>query len=259
MKRKIITICSLSILLAVAGIMLPTRRLFSQVATVPGQVNAVNQYAPATTAGEGGAVTNPAANFILNVAGGPVYCNGGGMQIAQSTLTLQASNTYLVVFNCPAGSVYAKQAVTAPGSQTNQPGVPNSALFAIPNVEVPLATVVCGTTNCGNTSNGSITDARPVSAFPAGSYIGPHLNQAAASATSAGAGTGAGLAGVCTASAATTCIVTFTPAFQSKPVCTVTDESNAIVFKALATTGGLTITAASNSDSWDWICIGNPN
>lgn len=117
------------------------------------------------------AVTNPASNFLELVQGGPVDCNGAQQEVAQSTLQLQASTTYLVVVNCgQGGTVYAKTAVTGPGSNgtnaINGPGAPAQILAAIPGVEIPIATVVCNATACGNGGNGTITDNRPVAAFP---------------------------------------------------------------------------------------------
>jgi hypothetical protein len=119
------------------------------------------------------AVTNPASNNIVLVSGGPVLCAGSTSTefVSQSTFnfTLGASanaNSYLIVFNCQAESLYAKTAVTGPGSPSGQPGVPATLLQAVPSVEVPIALVQCGQTNCGNTANGTITDLRPLSAFP---------------------------------------------------------------------------------------------
>ena len=67
-------------------------------------------------------------------------------------------------------NVYAKTAVTGPGSQgtnaINGPGFPAQILAPIPGVEVPVALVVCNATACGNGGNGTITDQRPVANFP---------------------------------------------------------------------------------------------
>lgn len=236
----------------------------AQVATATGQTSAQNQYAPASITGSAGSVTNPSSNFVVNVAGGPIFSGGRIQTIPQATLTLSANTTNLLVFNRTVG-LYAKQAVTGPGSngtsQLNQPGNPTSLLFAIPGVEIPLATIVCGSTNCGNTVNGSITDARPLGVFPAGQYVGGHLNQSSAGTTTGGAGTMTATAGICTASAAATCIVTFSNPFQSTPVCTVTDQTTTAngALKALPTTINLSITSASSSDTFSYICAGNPN
>ena len=113
------------------------------------------------------ATTNPASNFLMLVQGGPVYCAGGQQEVGQTTVQLAASNTYLLVYNCASSTLYAKTAITAPGSPAgNQPGVPLTFLAAIPGVEIPISTVVCNATACGNGGNGSITDNRPVAAFP---------------------------------------------------------------------------------------------
>lgn len=146
-------------------------RIYAQfvgAASVPGfSAQAANAVTNAAI-GSAGAVTNPSSNFVLLVQGGPVYCGGSEQTFGQSTLTLQASNTYQIEWNCASESLYAKTAVTLPGGQsgTTAPGTPGTFLAPIPNVEVPLATVVCNATACGNGGNGSITDARPVSAFP---------------------------------------------------------------------------------------------
>lgn len=261
MKKKLIAVVTLFALIALAGYFLPTAKLKAQVVTIVGQVVGVNQFQQAVATGLAGAVTNPASNFVIQIAGGPVYFNGAVTNIGQSTMTLLANNTYLIVWNGQAESLYAKQAVTGPGSAGTAVGVPASLLFAVPGLEVPLATVVCNGTACGNGGNGSITDARPLAAFPAGIYVGGHLNQASAGTTSAGAGTMTSTAGICTASAATTCVVTFSAAFQAAPACIVTDQTTTAngALKALPTTTNLTITTASSSDTFSYVCVGNPN
>lgn len=258
--QKIAAVVGLFVVLAVGLHLMPAHLLTAQLignSTVVGATNPVNQYQPASATGLAGAVTNPASNFIIQIAGGPIYFAGGITEIGQSTLTLPANSTNLVVWDGVRKQLYAKQAVTGPGSSSA--GVPASVLYPIPGIELALATVVCNGTACGNGGNGTITDARSLVNFPAGGYVGGHLNQAAAGTTSAGAGVGPGIGGICTAAAATTCVVTFSNAYQVAPSCTVTDQTNAIVFKALPTTTTLTITAASNSDTWSWHCDGNPN
>ena len=259
--KKLVSVATLLALIVALGVLLPVRKIRAQLSTVVGQVVGQNQFPQSVATGLAGAVTNPASNFIINIAGGPVYFNGATTWIAQSTMTLAANNTYLIVWNGSQESLYAKQAVTGPGSSGTSVGIPTSLLFAIPNLEIPLATVVCGSTNCGNTANGTITDARPLSAFPAGVYVGGHLNQAAAGTTSAGAGTGTAMAGICTASAATTCVVTFSQAYQATPVCNVTDQTTSAnnALHVTPATGSLTITATSSSDTFAWMCVGNPN
>lgn len=145
------------------------RRIYAQqvgAAQVPGFFASGTNAVTNAAIGSGGAVTNPASNFLLLVQGSSIYFNGSVQTIGQSTLQLSASNTYLVVWNGISEQVYAKVGVTGPGSPAGQPGVPATILAAIPGVEIPLATVVCNATACGNGGNGSITDARPVSAFP---------------------------------------------------------------------------------------------
>jgi hypothetical protein len=141
----------------------------AQGVSVPfGYVPGVNAFPPVTATGAAGTTTNPASNFIVQVDGGPIYCAGSQGSIAESTLTLTASTTNLIVFNCPQELLYSKQAVIGPGSGTGTAGQPSSILFAAPGVEVPIATVVCNATACGNGGNGTITDNRPLSSFPAG-------------------------------------------------------------------------------------------
>lgn len=141
---------------------------YGQLSTVVGQTVST-QLNPATSVtSQGGAVTNPSSNFVINITAGPVVCPGGDLQYMASTqMTLPASSTNLLVFNCQSQpSVYAKQAVTGPGSNGTTAGAPASVLFAIPGVELPLATVVCNATACGNGGNGSITDNRVAGIFP---------------------------------------------------------------------------------------------
>lgn len=124
--------------------------------------SAVNFAPLATSTGAAGTVTNT-SGFLMQVDGGPVWCFGGQDQIPEDNVSLFANTTFLLVYNCQSNTVYAKTAITGPGSQgTVPPGVPTSLLFAAQG-EVALATVVCGATTCG-----TITDNRPVSAFPVG-------------------------------------------------------------------------------------------
>ena len=141
---------------------------FVGASQVPGFASGAANAAPPTAIGSALAVTNPASNFLILVQGGPVFANGAQFEIGQSTIQLAASTTYLIVANTAQQTVYAKTAVTGPGSGTGaaNAGNPATVLAAIPGLEVPIATVVCGNTNCGNTSNGTITDARPLANFP---------------------------------------------------------------------------------------------
>lgn len=266
--KKLITVVSSLALLSLALYLVPAIRTYAQVgvATVVGATTPVNQFPQTVATGLAGAVTNPSSNFVVNVAGGPIYFAGNIQTIAQSTLTLPASSTNLLVWNGQTEQLYAKQAVTGPGSNgtsaLNGPGFPTQLLFADPTRgELALATVVCNATACGNGGNGTITDNRALANFPAGLYVGGHLNQASAGTTSAGAGTMTASAGICTASSATTCVVTFSQAFQATPVCMVTDQTTAAngALKALPTTTNLTITTTSSSDTFSYICVGNPN
>lgn len=66
--------------------------------------------------------------------------------------------------------------------------------------------------------------------------------------------------GTCTAAAATTCVVTFTTAYNNAPVCVATDQTNITTLKVTPTTTTLTITTtAASSDVFAYNCVGNPN
>lgn len=226
---------------------------FTGVGTVPGGVSPVNQFQPASATGLAGAVTNPAVSLVVQVAGGPIYFGGSQQLISQSQLTLPANSTNLIVWNGTTEQLYAKQAVTGPGSSGTSVGVPTSLLYAVAGIEIPIATVVCGATACGNT-NGSITDARPLAAFPAGAYVAGHQNEAAAGTTAA-----MSFAGSCTL-AGNTCTMTFSNAFQSAPVCIATDQTTPQLVKAPATTASVIVTdTVGATDVVSVVCFGNPN
>jgi hypothetical protein len=179
-NRKSIGAVALTILTALALVISPNgpgirivHAQFVGSTQVPGYAaGASNASAPAVI-GNALAVTNPASNFLVLVQGGPIFCSGALAEIAQSTIQLTASTTYLIVANCAQQNVYAKTAVTGPGSPAGQPGVPATILAAVPGLEVPVATVVCNATACGNGGNGTITDNRPLANFPA---LGTPLN-----------------------------------------------------------------------------------
>lgn len=136
-------------------------------ANVPGFFSAASNAVINAAIGSGGAVTNPASNFVVLVQGSGIYCNGSYQTIPQSTITLVASKTFQIEWNCLTEGLYSKTGVTAPGTPSpDQPGAPVSLLYPIAGVEIPLATVVCNATACGNGGNGSITDARPLALFP---------------------------------------------------------------------------------------------
>ncbi len=259
--KKLVVTVALFALCAAGVYLIPTHPAHAQqngVTTVVGGVTPVNQFQNSSAAGMAGAVTNPAASFVVQVAGGPIYFAGVITDIAQTQLTLPANSTNLIVFNGTTQQVYSKQAVTGPGSQgtsaLNGPGVPTSLLYALPNVEVPLATVACNGTACGNGGQGSITDTRPLAAFPAGIYIGGHANQAAAGTAAA-----MSFAGQCTL-AANTCTMTFSNAFQSAPVCIATDQTTPQLVKAPATTASVVVTdTVGATDVVSVLCVGNPN
>jgi hypothetical protein len=260
--KKTIVILSLFVLIGLGVYLAPVPKGHAQqggVATVVGGITPVNQFAQSVAGGLAGAVTNPASNFVVQVAGGPVYFGGGIQDIAQAQLTLPANSTNLIVWNGFQQIMYSKQAVTGPGSlgtnAINGPGIPTTLLFADPQRgEIPLATVVCNGTACGNGGNGTITDNRPLAAFPAGQYVGGHLNSTTAGTTAAMA-----FQGSCTL-AANTCTMTFTQAFQSAPVCVATDQTTPQLVKAPATTASVVVTdTVGATDVVSVICVGNPN
>lgn len=257
MKRKLSAVVTLFALLSLALYLTPAHKLIAQqlgVATVVGGVTPVNQFQNASATTLAGAVTNPASNFVVQIAGGPIYFAGVISDLAQSQLTLPANSTNLIVFNGTNQQVYSKQGITGPGSSGTSVGIPTSLLFATPNVEVPLATVVCNGTACGNGGNGSITDNRPLVNFPAGEYMAGHVNQAAAGTAAAMA-----FAGTCTL-AGNTCTMTFTNAFQAAPVCIATDQTTPQLVKAPATTASVIVTdTVGATDVVSVICVGNPN
>lgn len=254
MKRTLAVFATFALVVALLVVPSLYRPLHAQIVKIVGQTFAINQYQPSSSTGLAGAVTNPASNFIVQVAGGPIYFNGSVQAIGQATLTLPANSTNLVVWNGTLEQLYSKQAVTGPGSQGTSAGVPTSLLFATPGVETGLATVVCNATACGNGGNGSITDVRQLSAFPAGMYMAGHVNQAAA-------GTAAALnfAGSCTL-AGSTCTMTFPVAFQVAPVCLATDQTTPQLVKAPATTASVVVSdTVGTTDVVSVLCIGNPN
>jgi hypothetical protein len=249
--KKLLAVVSLFALIAVGLYLEPAIRTHAQqlgVATTVGGVTPVNQFQNSSATGLAGAVTNPASNFVVQVAGGPIYFAGVITELAQTQLTLPASSTNLIVFNGTNQQVYAKQAVTGPGSSGTTVGVPASVLFATPNVEVPLATVVCNATACGNGGNGSITDNRPLASFPAGLYAAGHLNTAAANKD---------IAGVITL-AAGTATLTFSNVFQVAPICVATDQTAANAVKTAPTASNVVFTGTT-TDVIQYVCVGNPN
>jgi hypothetical protein len=89
-----------------------------------------------------------------------------------------------------------------------------------------------------------------------GAYISGHLNAMNTSISPAG---NKDLAGTCTAAAATTCAVSFSVAFSSAPVCVATDITADTAVQMTTSTSGITITTSgSTSDTFNYICIGNP-
>jgi hypothetical protein len=130
--------------------------------TTPGFfTGVVPAFTPALTAGAAGTVTNT-SGLLMQIDGGPVFCSGNQSSIAESAMSLAANTTFLLVYNCPQELVYAKTAVTAPGTSPTT-GLPATILAPVAGIEIPLATVVCGASTCA-----TITDARPAGLFPSG-------------------------------------------------------------------------------------------
>jgi len=120
-------------------------------------------FPPTLTAGQAGTVTNT-SGLVIQIDGGPIFCNGSQVNVSESLITLAANKTFMVVLNCPYDSVYAKTAVTGPGTPSpDQPGVPATILAPVFGVEIPLATVVCGASTCA-----TITDVRPLGSSASG-------------------------------------------------------------------------------------------
>jgi len=168
LKRIGYTLAALAILFgSMAGysVIHPHHARAQYGATAPfGAVLSTNLFPPASVTGAAGTVTNTSA-FLMQVDGGPVYCNGNQSAMAESNITLQANTTFLIVYNCPQETLYAKRAVVGPGTLSpDQPGVPATLLYATPGLEVALAQVVCGAATCA-----TITDQRSATNFPSGS------------------------------------------------------------------------------------------
>ena len=138
------------------------KRIYAQATTPFGYVGPTNLFPPTSATGAAGTVTNT-SGVLMQIDGGPIYCSGNQSSIAESNITLAVNQTYLIVYNCPQETLYAKQGVVGPGSSGTSAGVPTSLLYAIAGIEVPIATVVCGASTCA-----TITDNRPLSLFPSG-------------------------------------------------------------------------------------------
>ena len=245
MKTRVKASIAVLALVVAASIVLVSPRLRAQVSSIVGFVQPTNYLAP--TSGEmssvGGVVTNP-SGLVAQVSGGTAFCQGSQEPVPQVQLTLTASTTYLLVYNCQTQQVYAKTAVTGPGSQTGQPGVPNTALFA-QYPEIPINTVVAGASSL------TLTDARVPGQWAIGAMTGTHLITPSANGD---------VAGTCVLG--TSCAITFAIPYQSAPACVATDTTSAAATKAV-TSGGppvttLTITGTS-TDHIAYICVGNPN
>jgi hypothetical protein len=110
-----------------------------------------------------------------------------------------------------------------------------------------------GSGSNGSTVNTLLKQARidPVGNFTFTSGKGQHINAAAANND---------FGGKCIAKASTECIVKFTHAYSFAPVCTASDENNPRPLKVTPSPASLVIvTAARSSDTFDYVCVGNPN
>ena len=256
MKKKLV-FAALITALAIGGLF-TAHRVKAQVSTIVGQLFPTNYLAPtagAQMAAVGGVTTNPSSNFVMQISAGTVWCyQGAALEIPQAQLTLQASNTYLLVFNCNTQTLYAKTAVTGPGSSgtssLGNPPPPSSILFPIYGLEIPIATVVCNATACGNGGNGSITDARVPAQWLIGIPTGAHIITPAATNDVAFTVT----------LAANTATKTWTIPYQVAPVVVCTDQTTPQLVKAAPTTTNVVITdTVGATDVVNCIAVANPN
>lgn len=252
--RKLVLSLAVVTLAALALFAIPKVR--AQVSSIVGFIQPTNYLAPtagAQMATVGGVTTNPSSNFVVQVAAGSAFCLGSEEEVPQVQLTLSASTTYMVVFNCVNQSVYAKTAVTGPGSPSassgafaNVPGQPTSLLFAT-YPEIAIATVICNATACGNGGNGSITDARVPAQWSSGTPTGAHLLATKANGDVAGSG-------------ASPLTVTFTIPYVSTPICTFSDASATPLIPTISAYSNTGFTATGTAGhTINYICVGNPN
>lgn len=252
MKTRVKVSIAVLALIVASAVVLVTPKLRAQVSSIVGYTQSANYLGPtsAQMATVGGVVSNP-SGLIAQVSAGSAFCQGSEEEVPQTQITLLANTTYLIVFNCTTQQVYAKTAVTGPGSPStssgtyvNAPGIPNSVLFAA-YPEIPINTAVAGASSL------SLTDARIPAQWSVGTPTGAHLLTGA---------TTNDVGGRCTLG--TNCAITFAIPYQVAPACVATDTTAIDATKAV-TSGGppvttLTITG-NGTDVIAWMCVGDPN
>jgi hypothetical protein len=213
--------------------------------TVPGQIFSSQLFPAANLTNVGGIVTNTGTT-VMAVTPAAVFCNGAEQSLAPVTLTLNINTTYMIVYNCPLNIVYAKTGVVGPGSGTGTAGQPSILLSAVPNVEIPLATVVCGAATCP-----TITDNRPTTAFLVGGVMGNHMFTPLANSDVSFSAT----------LAANTVTKTWTQAYQVAPivVCSDVTATGSTIRTAPTTTNVVITTVGGATDVMNCIVIANPN
>src|SRR2546423_4094705 len=105
LKRIGVILSALALLFGVASlvsIVHPRPLVHAQIGAtgVPGYVVSASNAVVNAAIGSGGAVTNPASNFIVLVQGSTIYCGGSAQTIGQSTLTPYSSTTFQLEWNC---------------------------------------------------------------------------------------------------------------------------------------------------------------
>ena len=156
----------------------------------------------------------------------------------------------------------------APGLQRNDGNSTSHAFQQATRIDVyrvggPMATGKIGSLTCAfNIGTYGCTAFSDTGLSASGSV--PTLNSTGSVGSQFVSNTNGGtvnkIAGTCTAAAATTCTVTFTNPYVSAPICTATDATNVVAVKVTPSATSLVITtAASSSDVFDYICVGNPD
>jgi len=221
-------------------------------------------------------LTTPAFNSVITTgnAGATSYSyklaandGAGGTTAASSVVTITTGNATLSGSNCIRFNWSA-------GTGAYSYGVYRTASGGTPSSTGLIGTVypssMAGTSNyytfldCGSAGNG----ATPPSTNTTGNVsVGGNLTVTGNIGFIGGKrehfithAANNDYAGTCTALSSATCTVTFTTAYTVAPVCTVTDQTNITAVKATPTTGSLVITtSASSSDTFAYICVGNPD
>ena len=125
----------------------------------------------------------------------------------------------------------------------------DGAFNAVNGYQVNGAPLAASNLSNGTTGSGSVVLA--TNPTLSGSTLGGHLTQTAANT----------FAGTCTMSSATSCTATIGTAYSSAPVCVATVQGATPIAGSCGVSGTtVTVTAgSSNSATWGFILIGNPN